>query len=35
MPVDQDLDDVDHVEGSPRHRASRPMPGLGGMLLLP
>ena len=24
MPVDQDLDDVDHVERSPRHRASRP-----------
>jgi hypothetical protein len=24
VPVDQDLDDVDHVECSPRHRASRP-----------
>ena len=24
VPVDQDLDDVDHVEGYPRHRASRP-----------
>ena len=36
LPVDQDLDDVDHVERSPRHRASRPeRSGLGGMLLLP
>ena len=24
LPVDQDLDDVNHVERSPRHRASRP-----------
>ena len=24
MPVDQDLDDVDHVEGSPRHRPPAP-----------
>jgi hypothetical protein len=36
LPVSQDLDEVDHVERSPSHRASRPeRPGQGGMLILP